>query len=110
MLVGVLGIGALAIALTRSVLDSINLSWLPDLPDISPPDWLRNLDPLSWVTSFLPEWDWWRWLPDFNLPWLQYLVPVAVAILIAGGEVERRKKRAERERQSDTTDNDDAHG
>ena len=76
----------------------------------SPPDWLRNLDPLSWVTSFLPEWDWWRWLPDFNLPWLQYLVPVAVAILIAGGEVERRKKRAERERQSDTTDNDDAHG
>ena len=110
VLVGMLGIGALAIALARSVLHGINLSWLPDLPDISPPDWLRNLDPLSWVTRLLPDWDWWGWLPDFNLPWLQYLVPVVVAILIAGGEVERRKKRTERERQSDTTENDDAHG
>ena len=110
MLIGMLGIGALASALARSMLHSINLSWLPDLPDISPPDWLRNLDPLSWVTRLLPEWDWWGWLPDVNLPWSQYLVPVVVAILIAGGEVERRKKRAERERQSDTTENDDAHG
>jgi hypothetical protein len=106
MLIGVLGIGAFVSALARTVLPSINLSWLPD---ISPPDWLRNLDPFSWLARVLPDWDWWGWLPDVNLPWLQYLVPVVVAILIAGGEVERRKKRAERERQTDPPENDDAH-
>lgn len=110
MLIGVLGIGALVSAFARSLLPSINWSWLPDLPDISLPDWLRNLDPFSWVARILPHWDWWGWVPDVNLPWLQYLVPVVVAILLAGGEVERRKKRAERERHSDTTENDDAHG
>jgi hypothetical protein len=106
MLIGVLGIGAFVSAFARTVLPSINLSWLPD---ISPPDWLRNLDPFSWLARVLPDWDWWGWLPDVNLPWLQYLVPVVVAILIAGGEVERRKKRAERERQTDPPENDDAH-
>jgi hypothetical protein len=106
MVIGVLGIGAFVSAFARTVLPSINLSWLPD---ISPPDWLRNLDPFSWLARVLPDWDWWGWLPDVNLPWLQYLVPVVVAILIAGGEVERRKKRAERERQTDPPENDDAH-
>jgi hypothetical protein len=37
-------------------------------------------------------------------------VPVVVAILIAAGEVERRKKRTDRERQTDPSENDDAHG
>ena len=110
VLIGVLGISALVSAMVRSVLHSINMSWLPDLPDISPPEWLRNLDPLSWLFRLLPDWDWFGWLPDIDMPWLQYLVPVVVAILIAGGEIERRKKRAERERHSDTTENDDAHG
>lgn len=110
MLIGVLGIGALVSAFARSLLPSINWSWLPDLPDISPPDWLRNLDPFSWVARFLPDWDWRAWLPDVNVPWLQYVAPVVVAILIAGGEVERRKKRAHRERQIDTPKSDDADG
>jgi hypothetical protein len=110
MLIGVLGIGALVSAFARSLLPSIDWSWLPDLPDISLPGWLRNLDPVSWVARILPDWDWFGWLPDVNLPWLQYLVPVVAAIVIAGGEVERRKKRAERERQSDATENDGAHG
>jgi hypothetical protein len=110
MLIGVLGIGAFVSAFARTVLPSINLSWLPDLPDISPPDWLGNLDPFSWVARLLPDWDWWGWLPDVNLTWVQYLVPVVVAILIAAGEVERRKKRTDRERQTDPSENDDAHG
>ncbi len=110
VVIGVLGVGALVSAAVRSVLHSIDMSWLPDLPDISPPEWLRNLDPLSWLFRLLPDWDWFGWLPDLDLPWLQYLVPVVVAILIAVGEVERRKKRVERERHSDTTQNDDAHG
>jgi hypothetical protein len=110
VLVGVVGIGALVSAMARSVLHSINMSWLPDLPDISPPEWLRNLDPLSWLFRLLPEWDWFGWLPDLDMPWLQYLVPVVVAILVAVGEVERRKKRTQRERHSDTPENDDAHG
>ena len=110
VLIGVLGIGALVSAMVRSVLHSINMSWLPDLPDISPPEWLRNLDPLSWLFRLLPDWDWFGWLPDLDMPWLQYLVPVVVAILIAVGEVERRKKRTQRERRSDTAENDDAHG
>jgi hypothetical protein len=107
MLIGVLGIGAFVSAFARTVLPSINLSWLPD---ISPPDWLRNLDPFSWLARVLPDGDWWGWLPDVNLPWLQHLVPVVVAILVAGGEVERRKQRAERERQADRSEIDDAHG
>lgn len=110
VLIGVLGIGALVSAMVRSVLHSINMSWLPDLPDISPPEWLRNLDPLSWLFRLLPDWDWFGWLPDLDMPWLQYLVPVVLAILIAVGEVERRKKRTQRERRSDTAENDDAHG
>lgn len=110
MLIGVLGIGALVSAFARGLLPSINWSWPPDLPDVSPPDWLRNLDPFSWMARFLPDWDWWVWLPDVNLPWLQYVAPVVVAILIAGGEVERRKMRAQRERQTDTAKSDDADG
>jgi hypothetical protein len=110
MLIGALGIGALVSAFARSLLPSVNWSFLPDLPDISPPDWLRNLDPFSWVVRFLPDWDWWGWLPDVNLPWLQYVAPVVVAILIAGGEVERRKKRAHRERQTNSAKADDADG
>lgn len=106
VLIGVLGVGALVSAMVRSVLHSIDMSWLPDLPDISPPEWLRNLDPLSWLFRLLPDWDWFGWLPHLDLPWLQYVVPVVVAILFAVGEVERRKKRAARERRSDT----DAHG
>ncbi|HET6732220.1 hypothetical protein [Mycobacterium sp.] len=110
MLIGVLGVGALVSAFARSLLPSINWSWLPDLPDISAPGWLRNLDPFSWVVRLLPDWDWWGWLPDMNLPWLQYVAPVVVAILIAGGEVERRKKRANRERQTNSAKSDDADG
>jgi hypothetical protein len=112
VLIGVLGFGALVSAMVRSVLHSINMSWLPDLPDISPPEWLRNLDPLSWLFRLLPDWDWFGWLPHFDvdMPWLQYVVPVVVAILFAVGEVERRKKRTQREQHSDTPKNDDAHG
>lgn len=110
MLIGVLGIGALVSAFARSLLPNVNLAWLPDLPDISAPNWLRNFDPFSWVARLLPDWDWWGWLPDVNLPWLQYVAPVVVAILIAGGEVERRKKRAARERQTDSAQSDDANG
>ncbi|OUZ07649.1 hypothetical protein BHE97_16245 [Aeromicrobium sp. PE09-221] len=101
MLIGLLGISALLSAFFRGLLPRIDWSWLPDLPDISPPDWLRYIDPVYWISRLLPDWDWFGWLPDLDLSWLQYAVPFTVAVVIGLGELERRRKRQEREREAD---------
>ncbi len=101
MLIGLLGIGALVSAFLRGLLPRIDWSWLPTLPEISPPGWLRYIDPVYWISRLLPDWDWFGWLPDLDLSWLQYAVPFIVAVLVGLGELDRRRKRQEREREDD---------
>ena len=91
ILVGALGVSALL----RSLLPSVNLDWLPSLPDIDidPPRWLRYVDPVYWLRQIFPDWDipsWLRSLPD-KLGWLEYVVPILIALLVAIGEVRRRQ-------------------
>ena len=70
-----LGIGALVTAFVERLLPRIDLSWLPDIA--------------------LPAWD----LPDLpDLDWLNYAVPLLIALIIAWREVRRRRRRGERER------------
>ena len=101
MLIGLLGIGALVSAFFRGLLPRIDWSWLPDFPDISAPDWLRYIDPVYWISRILPDWDWFGWIPDLDLSWLQYVVPFVVAVLVGLSELERRRKRQNREREDD---------
>ncbi|MFY0408008.1 hypothetical protein [Solicola sp. PLA-1-18] len=96
VLLSVLGIGALL----RALLPRFDV-------DLSPPDWLPSIDlswipdPFGWLWGLLPDWD----LPDLDAPgWVDALVsswkwwgPVAIALFVALGEVDRRRKRAERD-------------
>lgn len=99
VLVGVLGIGALVGAL----LPRIDLSWIPMpslpgwLPEVSAPDWLRYLDVVHWLRRMGLSW------PDIGLPgipgWAEsvfeqkkYWLPIAIAVFVAVGEIQRRKK------------------
>lgn len=70
----------------------LKLPSLPDLPSIPWPD--ISLPSIPWPDWQLPEWL--RWL----LNHLKYLWPIALALLLALGEIDRRKKqdklRAER--------------
>ncbi|REF36210.1 hypothetical protein [Thermasporomyces composti] len=91
VLFGFLGVSALL----RSLLPSVNLDWLPSLPDIDidPPRWLRYVDPIYWLRQILPDLEipvWLQSLPD-KLGWLQYVVPILIAMLVAIGEVRRRQ-------------------
>ena len=72
-----LGLSALITAFVERLLPRIDWSWLPAL-DL--PDWR------------LPDWD----LPD--LDWLNYAVPLLIALVIAWREIRRRRARGERER------------
>ncbi len=95
VVVGVLGIGALLTALVRGLLPRLDVdwSWLPSLPDVDWPGWLRYLDPGYWLAKLpWPDLD----LPDLLPSWLtdsaRYWVPLLVAALVAWGEVDRRRK------------------
>lgn len=79
----------------------LNLPSLPDLPNIPWPDipWPEiNLPSIPWPDWQLPEWL--RWI----LNHLKYVWPIALALLLALGEIDRRKKqdklRAERAAQA----------
>ena len=89
----VLGIGALLSAL----LPRISFGWLPDLPDLHPPQWLEYLDParylaplVDWVPPLLDRLL--GWIPDWELGWLTYVVGFLVAVSLAVREVRRRKR------------------
>lgn len=100
ILAGVLGVGALLNLLLGKLLPSIDWSWLPDLPDIGPPDWLRYLDPFHWIDQLLPDVDWFGWVPDWDLPdlgWVKYVVILLIAVVVAVQEVRRRREREARE-------------
>lgn len=107
--VGFLGISAMISAFFARLWERIDWSWLPDLPTLtlpalSLPDWLRYLNPFywlrslfEWVAALLPDWDLFGWWPDWELPWLSYIVPLGIALAIAFREVDRRQARARRE-------------
>lgn len=91
-------LGVIAVRFAVSIpWPDINLLSLPDLPNIPWPDipWPDiNLPSISWPDWQLP--DWLRWI----LNHLKYVWPIALALLLALGEIDRRKKqdklRAER--------------
>lgn len=100
VVLGVLGIGAVLGVFVRGLLPNINWGWLPDvsvpqwLQDLEPPAWMRYIDPVYWIGRLDIPW------PDVDLPgWLtgsaKYWVPIVIALAVALGEVDRRRKKAE---------------
>lgn len=91
-------LGVLAVRFAVSIpWPDLNLPSLPDLPDIPWPEipWPDiNLPSIPWPDWQLP--DWLRWI----LNNLKYVWPIGLALLLALGEIDRRKKqdklRAER--------------
>ncbi len=96
VLLGVLGVGAVITVFMRGLLPPVSIPVPEWLRDLRPPDWLRYVDPLYWLGRLDIPW------PDVDLPgWLtgstKYWVPIVVALVIALGEIDRRRKAAERE-------------
>ncbi len=99
VVIGVLGIGALAGVFVRGLLPDISWAWLPDisvpqwLQDLEAPSWLRYIDPLYWIGRLDIPW------PGIDLPgWLtgstKYWLPIVIALAVALGEIDRRRKKA----------------
>jgi hypothetical protein len=107
IVLGVIGVSVALGALFGQLLPRIDLSWIPrpDLPDVDPPDWLRHLDPAYWLGRLGLSW------PDVDAPaWLEavmdqrkYWLPLVIALFVALGELDRRRKR-DAERDDDATD------
>jgi hypothetical protein len=93
IVIGIVGVGALLGAFIGSLLPRINFSWIP-LPHVSAPHWLRYLDIGHWIGRLGLGW------PDVGIPdWLdpvldqkKYWLPLVIAVFIALGELERRRK------------------
>ena len=111
-LLGFLGLGALISAFFARFVPRIDWSWLPTfaLPEFSPPEWLRYLNPaywlaapLAWLQELLPDWDLFGWLPDWDASVLKPVIAVLVAVGIGWREVRRRETRAKREAQFERT-------
>jgi hypothetical protein len=99
VLLGVLGAGAIIGVFVRGLLPDISWAWLPDvsvpqwIQDLEVPSWLRYVDPLYWIGQLDIPW------PSVDLPgWLsgssKYWLPIAIALVVALGEVDRRRKKA----------------
>ena len=100
VVLGVLGVGAVIGVFVRGLLPDISWAWLPDvsvpqwLQDLEPPAWMRYIDPFYWIGRLDIPW------PDVDLPgWLtgstKYWVPIVIALVVALGEIDRRRKKAE---------------
>jgi hypothetical protein len=100
VLLGVLGVGAIIGVFMRGLLPDISWAWLPDisvpqwLQDLEPPVWMRYIDPVYWLGRLDIPW------PDNDLPgWLtgstKYWVPIVIALVVAVGEIDHRRKKAE---------------
>ena len=96
--IGVLGMGAIIGVFVRGLLPDISWSWLPDVPqwiqDLEAPAWLKYVDPFYWLGKLDIPW------PGIDLPgWLtgstKYWLPIVIALVIALGEIERRRKKAD---------------
>ena len=77
---------------------TISWAWLPDSRrrsgsrSLEPPSWLRYIDPFYWIGRLDIPW------PDIDLPgWLtgstKYWVPIVIALVVALGEIDRRRKK-----------------
>lgn len=106
IVIGILGVGALLGVFLGSLLPRLDLSWIPTP---SAPDWFRYLDIGYWLGRLGLSW------PDIDIPdWIQaalehkkYWLPVLIALLVALGELERRKKiDAARESERDQSDDE----
>ena len=99
VVIGVLGIGALVGVFVRGLLPDISWAWLPVLSvpqwiqDLEPPTWLKYIDPVYWIGRLDIPW------PGIDLPdWLtgstKYWLPIVIALVVALGEIDRRRKKA----------------
>ena len=99
VVLGVLGVGAIIGVFVRGLLPDVSWAWLPDvlvpqwIQDLEPPAWLRYIDPIYWLGRLDIPW------PDIDLPgWLtgstKYWLPIAIALVVALGEVDRRRKKS----------------
>ncbi len=92
----ILGIGVLVSAFFGRLLPSLDLS-IP-LPDIDAPDWLRWLDPGTYLA---PVARWIAgWMPDLSFlngfgKWGGYVIGFLIACAVAVQEYRRRKRRLE---------------
>ena len=98
VVLGVLGVGAIIGVFMRGLLPDVSWAWLPDVPqwiqDLEPPAWLRYVDPFYWLGRLDIPW------PSIDLPgWLtgstKYWLPIAIALVVALGEIDRRRKKAD---------------
>lgn len=100
VVLGVLGVGAVIGLFVRGLLPNVDLGWLPDvsvpqwLQDLEPPSWLRYIDPIHWIGRLDIPW------PEVDLPgWLTgsttYWLPIVIALVVALGEIDRRRKKAD---------------
>ena len=98
VVLGVLGVGAIIGVFVRGLLP--NWDWLPDISvpqwiqDLEPPEWLRYIDPFYWLGRLDIPW------PDIDVPgWLtgstKYWLPIVIALFVALGEIDRRRKKAD---------------
>ena len=96
VVLGVLGVGAIIGVFMRGLLPDIGWGWLPDVPpwiqDLDAPEWLKYVDPFYWLGRLDIPW------PSVDLPgWLtgstKYWLPIAIAIVVALGELDRRRKK-----------------
>jgi hypothetical protein len=97
VVLGVLGVGAIIGVFVRGLLPDVSWGWLPDVPrwiqDLDSPEWLKYVDPFYWIGRLDIPW------PGIDLPeWLtgstKYWLPIVIALVVALGEVDRRRKRS----------------
>ena len=100
VVLGVLGVGAIVGVFVRGLLPDVSWAWLPDvsvpqwIQELEPPGWLRYIDPFYWLGRLDIPW------PSIDLPgWLtgstKYWVPIVIALVVALGEIDRRRKKAD---------------
>jgi hypothetical protein len=97
VVLGVLGVGAVIGVFMRGLLPDITWGWLPDVPhliqDLDAPEWLKYVDPFYWLGRLDIPW------PNIDLPgWLagstKYWLPIAIVLVVALGELDRRRKKS----------------
>jgi hypothetical protein len=91
VVLGVLGVGVIIGVLVRGLLPNISLpQWIRDF---QPPTWLQYVDPLYWLGRLDIPWPGVD-LPDWLLGSTKYWLPIVIALFVALGEIDRRRKRA----------------